>query len=271
MNGDVLDTEPGETANADTLVPALFVGHGSPTNAIEDNEFSRAWAAMGRALPRPRAILCISAHWETAGTWVTAMDRPRTIHDFQGFPQALFEMQYPAPGTNDLARRVQELVRSAEVKPDLDWGLDHGAWSVLSRMYPEAAIPVVQLSLDRTREPRFHYALGKELAVLRREGVLILGSGNIVHNLRAMVWEDTAYDWAVEFDETVKRLIVAGDHDALVDYPGLGPAARLSVPTNEHYLPLLYVLAAQESGDTLQFFADKVTLGSMSMRSVRIG
>ena len=252
-------------------MPVMFVGHGSPTNAIEDNVFSRAWAEMGRALPRPEAILCISAHWETVGTCVTAMDRPRTIHDFQGFPQALFDMRYPAPGAPGLARRVQELVHSTEVKIDLDWGLDHGTWSVLSRMYPGAEIPVVQLSLDRTREPRFHYELGKELNVLRQEGVLILGSGNIVHNLRSVVWEDTAYDWAVEFDETLKRLMLAGDHDAIIDYSGLGPAARLSVPTNEHYLPLLYALGAQGRGDTLQFFADRVTLGSMSMRSVRMG
>jgi 4,5-DOPA dioxygenase extradiol len=263
--------EPGVLTGSGALMPALFVGHGSPTNAIEDNEFSRAWASMGQALPRPRAILCISAHWETSGTRVTAMDRPRTIHDFQGFPQAFFDMQYPAPGAPDLARRVQELVRSAEVKLDSEWGLDHGAWSVLSRMYPEADIPVVQLSLDRNRAPRFHYELGKELAGLRREGVLILGSGNIVHNLRTIVWEDMAYDWAVEFDEAVTQLMLAGDHAALVDYQNLGPAARLSVPTNEHYLPMLYVLGAQAGGEALQFFADGVTLGSISMRSVRMG
>ncbi len=259
------------TADSGTTMPVLFVGHGSPTNAIEDNEFSRAWAAMGKALPRPSAILCISAHWETVGTRVTAMGSPRTIHDFHGFPRSLFDMQYPAPGDPGLARRIREITATADVRPDLDWGLDHGTWSLLSKMFPDAGIPVVQLSLDRTREPRFHYGLGKELRTLRNEGVLILGSGNIVHNLRAVVWEDTAHDWALEFDETAKRLILAGDHAALIDYPNLGSAARLSVPTNEHYLPLLYALGAQSMGEKLQFFADRVTLGSMSMRSIRIG
>jgi 4,5-DOPA dioxygenase extradiol len=271
MDEEMPNSERDPIKGAGATMPALFVGHGSPTNAVEDNEFSRAWTAMGMILPRPEAILCISAHWETLGTWVTAMDRPRTIHDFQGFPQALFDMQYPAPGSAVLARRVQETVKSADVQFDLNWGLDHGTWSVLSRFYPEADIPVVQLSLDRTREPRFHYELGKELRSLRNEGILILGSGNIVHNLRAMVWEDRAYGWALEFDETVQRLIVAGDHAAIIDYPNLGPAARLSVPTNEHYLPLLCVLGAQGAGGPIQFFADRVTLGSMSMRSIRIG
>ncbi len=259
------------TADSGITMPALFVGHGSPTNAIEDNEFGRAWAALGRSLPRPKAILCISAHWETNGTWVTAMDQPRTIHDFQGFPQALFDMQYPAPGDPELALRIQKLVAGAELQLDLNWGLDHGTWSVLSKMYPEADFPVLQLSLDRSREPQYHYDLGRELRVLRNEGILILGSGNIVHNLRTVVWEDTAYDWAVEFDETIRRLILAGDHAAIIDYPNLGPADRLSVPTNEHYLPLLYVLGAQGTEEQLQFFSDRVTLGSISMSSVQIG
>ncbi|HEX7523599.1 MAG TPA: 4,5-DOPA dioxygenase extradiol [Candidatus Deferrimicrobium sp.] len=252
-------------------MPVLFVGHGSPTNAIEENEFSRVWADAGKAMPRPGAVLCVSAHWETNGTQVTAAERPGTIHDFYGFPRPLYEVSYPAPGAPELARRVRDTVRGARVRLDPDRGLDHGAWSVLRRMFPEADIPVVQLSLDRAKGPAFHYELGKELAGLRREGVLIVGSGNIVHNLGVIVREDTAYDWAVEFDETVKRLILSGDHDAIVHSPDLGRAARLSVPTNEHFLPLLYVLALQEKGEGIRFFADRVTLGSISMRSLWIG
>ena len=255
----------------DVKMPVLFVGHGSPTNAIEDNEFSRAWADAGDSMPRPRAVLCVSAHWETNGTQVTATERPGTIHDFYGFPRPLYEVTYPAPGSPVLAQRVRETVRAAKVRPDPDRGLDHGAWSVLRRMFPGADIPVVQLSLDRTKPPAFHYQLGKELSGLRREGVLILGSGNIVHNLGVIVREDTAYDWAIGFDETVKRLILSGDHDAIVRYPDLGRAARLSVPTNEHFLPLLHILALQDEGDDLRFFTDRVTLGSISMRSLRIG
>lgn len=252
-------------------MPVLFVGHGSPTNAIEENEYSRAWADASGSIPRPRAVLCISAHWETDGTQVTATERPGTIHDFFGFPRRLYEVSYPAPGAPELARRVMETVRGTGVRPDPDRGLDHGAWSVLRRMYPGADIPVVQLSLDRGKESAFHYGLGKELAALRREGILILGSGNIVHNLGLIAWEDTAYDWAVEFDATMKRLILSGDHDAIVHYPELGRAARLSVPTNEHFLPLLYTLALREKGEGVRFFSDRVTLGSISMRSLRIG
>lgn len=256
---------------SDVKMPVLFVGHGSPTNAIEENEFSRAWADEGKSMPRPRAVLCVSAHWETNGTQVTATERPGTIHDFYGFPQALYDVSYPVPGAPEIARLVRETARGAMVRLDPDRGLDHGAWSVLRRMFPEADIPVVQLSLDRAKAPAFHYELGKELAGLRRMGVLIVGSGNIVHNLGVIVREDTAYDWAVEFDETVKRLILSGGHDAIVHSPDLGRAARLSVPTNEHFLPLLYVLALQEKGDGIRFFADRVTLGSISMRSLRIG
>ena len=252
-------------------MPVLFVGHGSPTNAIEENEFSRAWADAGKSMPRPRAVLCVSAHWETDGTQVTAASLPSTIHDFYGFPRPLYEVSYPAPGAPELARRVRETVRGAKVGLDPDRGLDHGAWSVLRRMFPEADIPVVQLSLDRAKAPAFHYELGKGLAGLRREGVLIVGSGNIVHNLGMIVREDNAYDWAVEFDETMKRLILSGSHDAIVHYPDLGRAARLSVPTNEHFLPLLYVLALQDKDDGVRFFADRVTLGSISMRSLWIG
>ncbi len=260
-----------EFVDTDEKMPAFFIGHGSPLNAIEINEFSRAWARVGKSLPKPKAILCISAHWETAGTHVTAMEHPRTIHDFYGFPQPLYEEKYPAPGSPELARLAQKTVRKAQVRLDEKWGLDHGAWAVLRRMFPDGDIPVIQLSLDRTKDPAFHYDLGKELKALRNKGVLIVGSGNMVHNLGVMAWQDMAFDWAVEFDERLKQLILAGDHDALIQYPKLGNAARLSVPTNEHYLPMLYVLALQDKEDQIGFFTEKVTLGSISMRSLRIG
>ena len=252
-------------------MPVLFVGHGSPMNAIEDSVYSRAWTAMGAALPRPRAILCISAHWEMEGTRVTGMAQPRTIHDFAGFPPALFAVQYPAPGSPALAALVRATVPEADVRVDDTWGLDHGAWSVLRRMYPGAEIPVVQLSLNVALPPRAHYALGRALAPLRRRGVLILGSGNIVHNLRTIVWDDRAFDWASEFDATIRDLILARRHEEIITYPHLSEAARLSVPTNEHFLPLLYALALQEADDPVSFFAEGVTLGSISMRSLRIG
>jgi 4,5-DOPA dioxygenase extradiol len=252
-------------------MPALFIGHGNPMNAIEDNEFSQAWAAVARSLPKPKAVLCVSAHWETEGTRVTAMEKPKTIHDFYGFPPALFDKQYPAPGSPDLARNAQKIMREAHVELDSEWGLDHGAWSVLCRMYPKADLPVVQLSLDQQKQPAFHYELGRELRGLRKKGVLIIGSGNIVHNLREMAWEDKAYDWALEFDAKMKDLILEGDHKAIIDYSKLGRSARLAVPTLEHYLPLLYVLGAQDKADRVGFFTQKVTLGSMSMRSVKLG
>lgn len=255
----------------DSRMPALFIGHGSPMNAIEENDFSKTWVEVGRTLPRPTAILCISAHWETIGTQVTAMEHPRTIHDFGGFPTALYEMEYPAPGSLELAHLTQEVLTKVSVRLERSWGLDHGAWSVLSRMYPEADIPVIQLSLDRTQTPAFHYALAKQLAGLRRRGVLLLGSGNMVHNLRMAVVQDGAFDWAIEFDERLRDLILQGNHQAIVNYPALGPSARLAVPTNEHYLPLLYVLGVKAPDEPLHFFADQVTLGSISMRSVWVG
>jgi len=252
-------------------MPVLFVGHGSPMNAIEDNEFSRAWAELGRALPKPRAILCVSAHWETPSTQVTAMERPRTIDDFYGFPQALYDVTYPAPGSPELARLVQASIPNPQVQLDQSWGLDHGAWSVLCRMFPDAQIPVVQLSLDRSLSPQAHYDLGRQLRELRRNGVLIVGSGNIVHNLQRINWDGGAFDWALDFDDTMRRLIVAGDHAAIIDYPKLGEAARLAIPTNEHFLPLLYILALQEKDEDVRFFAEKVSMGSLSMRSLQIG
>lgn len=261
---------PGPAARSAPL-PVLFVGHGSPTNAIEDNEFSRAWAEMGRSLPTPQAILCVSAHWEADSTQVTAMSRPRTIYDFYGFPPALYEMTYAAPGAPDLALHVQEIVRDRPVRLDHAWGLDHGAWSVLCRMYPDARIPVVELSLDRGLSPQGHYDLGRALRPLRRQGVLVMGSGNIVHNLLLMAWQEEAYDWAEEFDETIRQRIVARDHQAIIDFPRLGESARLAIPSNEHFLPLLYALALQEDDEAVDFFNERVTLGAISMRSLRIG
>jgi 4,5-DOPA dioxygenase extradiol len=252
-------------------MPALFVGHGNPMNAIEDSEFSRVWAEVGQSIPKPKAILCISAHWETEGTRVTAMELPRTIHDFHGFPKPLFDMDYPAPGKPALARLIRETVADVPVTLDYEWGLDHGAWSVLCRMFPQADIPVAQLSLDRTKPPAFHYGLGKSLRELRNRGILIVASGNIVHNLGAVVWQDTAHDWALAFDGLIKRLIASGDPDAVTHYERLGDAAKASVPTAEHFLPLLYILGLQETGDEVKFFNEKVTLGAISMTSVQVG
>jgi 4,5-DOPA dioxygenase extradiol len=252
-------------------MPILFVGHGSPMNAIEDNEFSRAWTEAGKALPRPKAILCVSAHWETPGTQVTAMEKPKTIYDFYGFPPELYAASYPAPGSPELARRVVELARPGRVAPDQNWGLDHGAWSVLSRMFPQADVPVVQLSLDRGRSPRGHYDLGRQLQPLRDEGILILGSGNIVHNLGMVVWDDRAFDWAVEFDGQVKQWIVDANDGPIVEYDRQGQAAALAINSAEHFKPLLYVLGARTPGEPLAFFNEKVSMGSMSMRSMRFG
>jgi 4,5-DOPA dioxygenase extradiol len=252
-------------------MPVLFLGHGSPMNAIEDNEFSLAWQEAARHIPTPRAILCISAHWETRGSQVTAMEAPRTIHDFYGFPQTLFEKQYPAPGSPELAARVANLLGEDKIQLDQSWGLDHGTWSVLCRMYPQADLPVVQLSLDRSIDPAGHYQLGGALQQLRQEGVLVVGSGNIVHNLRLMVWEDQAFDWAVEFDAQVTQWILEGDHDSIVHYEKFGKPALLAVNSAEHYLPLLYVLGLKEATEPVSFFADKLWGGSISMRCVRIG
>jgi 4,5-DOPA dioxygenase extradiol len=255
----------------DEITPALFIGHGSPMNAIEDNEFSRLWQEAARQISKPKAILCISAHWETHGTQVTAMQAPRTIHDFYGFPRPLFDKQYPAPGSPELAARIVELLSESKVTPDFSWGLDHGTWSVLCQMYPQADVPVIQLSLDRSHEADYHYELGHKLRHLRQEGILILGSGNIVHNLRMMVWEDTAFDWAVEFDANVARWILENDHDSIIHYEKQGQAGILSVNSAEHYLPLLYILGVGDKDEPVSFFADKVWGGSLSMRCVRIG
>ncbi len=251
-------------------MPVLFIGHGSPMNAIEDSDYSRAWEKVGQSLPRPKAILCVSAHWETPGTKLTADDQPRTIYDFYGFPQELYQVDYRAPGSPKLVEAVRDLVKGP-IEPDLTWGLDHGAWSVLTRLFPQADVPVVQLSLNRSLRPEEHYLLSQQLRPLRDEGILVLGSGNIVHNLRIMRWAQDGYDWAIEFDGQLKEWIDAANHESIIHYERAGQAARLAIPTNEHYLPLLYALALQDEHESVDYFAEGVTLGSISMRSVRIG
>ena len=252
-------------------MPIIFIGHGSPMNAIEDNEFSHAWIIAGKALPQPKAILCVSAHWETKGTQVTAMDKPRTIYDFYGFPPELYAMKYPALGSPELAHRIGNLVGGSEITLSLTWGLDHGTWSVLSRLFPEADMPVIQLSLDMDKTAQAHYDLGRQLVPLRDEGILILGSGNIVHNLGMVVFEDVAFDWAVEFDGKVKQWILDDNHEPIIQYNKQGRIAALAINSAEHYKPLLYVLGAKEPGEPVSFFADKVWGGSLSMRSIKIG
>jgi 4,5-DOPA dioxygenase extradiol len=267
MNEESLNQTPAPGPK----MPVLFVGHGSPMNVIEDSRFTRAWEEQAARIPRPSAILCISAHWETDGTRVTALRKPITIHDFSGFPQELSLKQYPAPGSPELALAIQKLSREERIDEDFEWGLDHGSWGVLCRMYPDADIPVVQLSLDEAKTAALHYRMGKLLSPLRRQGVLVLASGNIVHNLGTIRWDDSAYEWAQEFDEIVKNRILQGDHKSLMQLRELGPSSIPSVPTTEHYMPLMYALALQEEGDSMEFFAEGVTMGSLSMRSVRIG
>lgn len=255
-------------------MPVLFVGHGSPMNALEDNPTTESWKAIARNLPRPQAILCISAHWETNGSKVTISSKPETIHDFGGFPPELFRMQYPAPGAPEWAERTRALVKSTTISSDTKWGLDHGAWSVLCRFFPKADIPVFQLSLDRNKTPQQHYNLGIELSPLREQGVLIVCSGNIVHNLGLIDPSNkinSAYDWAKVFDTKVRDLIQHNQIDQLINFKDLGKEANLSIPTAEHYLPLLYALALKEQSDPIKFFAEHYVFGSLAMRSVKIG
>lgn len=257
------------------LMPVLFVGHGSPMNGIEDTEFSRTWTTMAKQIPIPTAVLVVSAHWYTRGTKVTAMDFPTTIHDFGGFPQALFDVQYPAPGSPSVARQAASLVKSAEVELDHDWGLDHGTWTIVRHMYPEANIPVLQLSIDYSKGPEYHYELARELYELRKKGVLIMGSGNMVHNLRMVAWDRLnvpfGYDWALNMNEHFKSLIREGNHQALVNYEQLGRDAQLAIPTPEHYLPLLYTLGLKGSNDDILFFNDRLVGGALTMTSVKFG
>lgn len=265
-----------ELKEQEHLMPVLFIGHGSPMNGIEDNEFSQRWKAMAKEITVPKAVLVISAHWLSKGTRITAMDFPKTIHDFGGFPQALFDVQYPAPGDAQLANETKSIITSTDAELDHDWGLDHGAWTVIKHMYPDANIPVLQLSIDYTKGPQYHYDLAKEIYSLRKKGVLIIGSGNMVHNLRMVAWDklnesEYGYDWALQMNEKFKELIGNGKHDQLINYQSLGREALLSIPTPEHYWPLLYTLSLKGNKDDVSFFNDKAVGGSLTMTSVKFG
>ncbi|MBK7231174.1 MAG: 4,5-DOPA dioxygenase extradiol [Saprospiraceae bacterium] len=266
-------TEP--LSNTDKM-PVLFLGHGSPMNAIEENEFVAGFRNIAKEIPKPNAILCISAHWETSGTFVTAMQNPSTIHDFGGFPKELFAVQYPAPGSHDLAKETKALVKKTKVGLDDQWGLDHGAWSVIKHLYPNADVPVIQMSLDYNKPAKYHYELAQEIKSLREKGVLVIGSGNMVHNLGMVAWDklnasEYGYDWAIEASEKMKKFILDSDHDPLINYRSQGKSFDLAIPTPEHYLPLLYSLALKEKNEQVSIFNDKAIGGSLTMTSVRIG
>ena len=255
-------------------MPVLFLGHGSPMNAIEENEFTKGWINIGRTVPKPTAVLCISAHWETRGTYVTGMEKPETIHDFGGFPEELYEVQYPAPGSPELAREIKSLVTKAQLGLDEKWGLDHGCWCVLKHLYPYADIKVIQISMDYYMSSRQHYELAKELQILRKKGVLIIGSGNMVHNLSMVAWnklnDSYGFDWAIEANKKMKKYILNGDHEQLINYKSQGRAFDLAIPTPDHYLPLLYALALQDKDDKVTIFNDKPVGGSLTMTSIII-
>lgn len=256
-------------------MPILFLGHGSPMNAIEENEFVTGFRTIGKNIPKPKAILVISAHWETRGTYVTAMEHPRTIHDFGGFPQALFDVQYPAPGSPELAHEAKQLIKKVQVGLDEKWGLDHGAWSVVKHLYPKADVPVIQMSIDFTQGAQYHYELAKELASLRKKGVLIVGSGNMVHNLGMIAWDKLnadsyGYDWAIEANDKMKQFILTDNHKELINYRSQGKAWDLAIPSPEHYLPLIYILALKDNNEKISFYNDKPVAGSLTMTSVKI-
>jgi 4,5-DOPA dioxygenase extradiol len=261
-------------SNTDKM-PVLFLGHGSPMNAIEENEFVTGFRNVAKEIPRPQAILCVSAHWETRGTFVTAMEKPSTIHDFGGFPEKLFDVQYPAPGSPDLAKETKSIIKKTEVGLDDKWGLDHGAWSVIKHLYPKADIPVIQMSLDYYQTPQYHYELAKELKSLREKGVLIIGSGNMVHNLGKVAWDKLnepgyGFDWALEANEKMKQHILTGDVKPLINFRSQGRPFELSIPTPEHYLPMLYALALKEENESVNIFNDKAVGGSLTMTSFKI-
>ncbi|MGC2695197.1 MAG: 4,5-DOPA dioxygenase extradiol [Candidatus Angelobacter sp.] len=255
-------------------MPAVFIGHGNPMNALLRNRYTESWTALGKSIARPKAVLCISAHWFAPGTGVTITTAPRTIHDFGGFPRELYEVQYSAPGDPALARRVQEMLAPIPVTLDTSWGLDHGAWAVLCHIYPRADVPVVQLSIDETQPPAFHYEIGRRLSSLRDEGVLIVGSGNLVHNLHAYAWGRHAvepFEWAVRFELEAREMLLASEHRPLIAYEKLGRDAQLSIPTPDHYLPLLYVIATRQAAEPVSFPVEGVDGGSISMLSVQVG
>jgi 4,5-DOPA dioxygenase extradiol len=274
MKLNALNKLTGSFENSSKM-PVLFLGHGSPMNAIEDNQFVQGFRKISTEIETPKAILCISAHWETKGTKVTAMESPKTIHDFGGFPKELYQVQYPAPGHPELAVEAKNLVKTTEIHLDDDWGLDHGAWSVIKHMYPDADVPVVQLSLDYSKDASYHYQLAKDLYNLRHKGVLIVGSGNIIHNLNKVAWdklnESYAFDWAKEAKSKINNMILEGNHNELINYTKQGKEFQLAIPTPEHYLPLLYVLAVQDKQESIHLFNDQALGGSLSMTSVKIG
>ena len=249
-------------------MPVLFVGHGSPMNAIEDTEFSQDWKKIATEIPTPDAILCISAHWQSFNTCVTAMEYPRTIHDFYGFPEELYNVNYLAQGSPEIAKLVKETIKSTEVELDKKWGLDHGTWSILHQMYPKHDIPTLQLSINHLADTNMHYKLGQELAILRDKNILILGSGNIVHNLGMLDFSNTPNPMAIEFDNTIKNMIDNRDDESIIKYMHLGQIAKFAAPTPEHFLPLLYILGASDKSDSITYFSAGITLGSLSMRSV---
>ncbi|MFY7963492.1 MAG: 4,5-DOPA dioxygenase extradiol [Chitinophagaceae bacterium] len=256
-------------------MPVLFLGHGSPMNAIEENEFVQGFRNIGKTIPKPAAILCISAHWETKGTFVTAMAKPRTIHDFSGFPKELFDVQYPAKGSPEFAAETKKIITKTDVGLNQDWGLDHGCWSVVKHLYPNADVPVFQMSLDYGKAPQYHYELAKELSALRSKGVLIIGSGNIVHNLRMIAWDKMSipnygYDWAIEANEKMKQFILTNNHQSLIQYTSQGKAFDLAIPSPDHYLPLLYTLSLKEEKENVKIFNDKAVMGSLTMTSLQI-
>jgi 4,5-DOPA dioxygenase extradiol len=262
--------------NSSPLMPLLFLGHGSPMNAIEENEFVTGFKDLAAVLPQPKAILCVSAHWLTMGSKVTAMEMPKTIHDFSGFPKALYEVQYPALGDPGLAAYTQKLLAPELIQLDEHWGLDHGAWSVIKHLYPNADVPVIQLSIDYTKPPIYHFELAKQLKILRKKGVLIIGSGNMVHNLGLVDWanfdkDNYGYDWAIEARSTMNQLLTSGNYQPLINYQDQGLAFKLAIPSPDHYLPLLYTLGLQEKQEEIQLFNDKLMAGSLSMTSVKIG
>ena len=256
------------------VLPAIFFGHGNPMNALAENAYTAAWRQIGKQTPRPKAILAISAHWFVPGTGVTISTAPKTIHDFGGFPRELYQVQYPAPGDPELARRVQEMLAPVPVKLDNSWGLDQGTWSVLKHVYPEANIPVVQISIDEMESAGFHFEIGRRLAPLRGEGILIVGSGNLVHNLHTYAWGrhmPEPYDWAVRFEKEAREMMIAGEYKPFIGYENLGPEAQLSIPTPDHYLPLLYVLGTRQQGESVTFPVEGVDGGSISMLAVQVG
>ena len=256
------------------LMPAIFFGHGNPMNALQQNAWTEGWAAIGKDIPKPKGIVCVSAHWYLPATLVTAMERPRTIHDFGGFPRELYDIKYPAPGLPELAARVRDLLAPVPVGLDDNWGLDHGTWSVLVHAFPDADVPVIQLSIDETQTPEFHYELARQLAPLREEGVLVIGSGNLVHNLHTYAWgryNVEPFDWAVRFEENARALLREGNHGPLIAYESLGKDGRLSIPTPDHYLPLLYVIALQQESDEVNFLVEGFDGGSVSMLTLKIG